>query len=109
MENILTREQLDTVRYYKSRWGLDITKNWFIFSTESDDKDFLEDVGYKFFVIIQPEKNWDQDPDCDSFLPKTIEDDLEIYSDCIFGYDGDLSESEFIEILNNSPFFTYQS
>jgi len=103
---VLTTKQLETVEYYKSNYDLDITKNWFMFDTQSDDQDFLAFTGYNFFVTIQPERGWDQDPSCEDFLPESIKD-LENYTDCVFGYSGDLSESEFIEVMNNSPFFNY--
>ena len=106
---ILTNDQLETVEYYKSKFNLDITKNWFIFDTQSDDPDFLDFTGFKFFVTIQPERGWDQDPFCEDFLPDSIESDLENYTECVFGYSGDFSETEFIEVMNNSPFFTYDN
>jgi hypothetical protein len=104
MNKILTKEQLETVEHIKKS-GIDITKNWFIFDTQSDE--FAESEDFKFWVTIQLEKGDDQDPMCEDFLPESIKNNLHNYAEVVFGYDGDLSEEEFINELDNSNFFTY--
>jgi hypothetical protein len=44
---------------------------------------------------------------CEDFLPTPIKNNLHDYAGVVFGYDGELSEEEFIEELNKSSFFTY--
>jgi hypothetical protein len=104
VNKILTKEQLETVEHIKKS-GIDITKNWFIFDTQSDE--FAESEDFKFWVTIQLEEGDDQDPMCEDFLPDTIKNNLHNYAEVVFGYDGDLSEEEFIKELNKSNFFTY--
>jgi hypothetical protein len=105
VNKILTKEQLETVEHIKNS-GIDITKNWFIFDTQSDE--FAESEDFKFWVTIQLEEGDDQDPMCEDFLPETIKNNLHNYAEVVFGYDGDLSEEEFINELDNSNFFTYK-
>jgi hypothetical protein len=102
---ILTKEQLETVEHIKKS-GIDITKNWFIFDTQSDE--FAESEDFKFWVTIQLEEGDDQDPMCEDFLPDNIKNNLHNYAEVVFGYDGDLSEEEFIKELDKSNFFTYK-
>jgi hypothetical protein len=104
MNKILTKDQLETVDYAK-KFGIDITKKWFLFSTQSDE--YAESEDFKFWVTIQLEEGDDQNPMCEDFLPDTIKDNLHNYAEVVFGYDGDLSEDEFIKELDKSDFFTY--
>jgi hypothetical protein len=105
VNKILTKEQLETVEQIKKS-GIDITKNWFIFDTQSDE--FAESEDFKFWVTIQLEEGDDQDPMCEEFLPESIKNNLHNYAEVVFGYDGDLSEEEFIKELDKSNFFTYK-
>jgi hypothetical protein len=105
VNKILTKDQLETVDHIKKS-GIDITKNWFLFSTQSDE--FAESEDFKFWVTIQLEEGDDQDPTCEDFLPDTIKNNLHNYAEVVFGYDGDLSEEEFIKELDKSNFFTYK-
>jgi hypothetical protein len=105
VNKILTKDQLETVDNIKKS-GIDITKNWFLFSTQSDE--FAESEDFKFWVTIQLEEGDDQDPMCEDFLPETIKNNLHNYAEVVFGYDGDLSEEEFIKELDKSNFFTYK-
>lgn len=105
VNKILTKEQLETVEHIKKS-GIDITKNWFIFDTQSDE--FAESEEFKFWVTIQLEEGDDQDPMCEDFLPDNIKNNLHNYAEVVFGYDGDLSEEEFIKELDKSNFFTYK-
>ena len=105
VNKILTKDQLETVEHIKKS-GIDITKNWFLFSTQSDE--FAESEDFKFWVTVQLEEGDDQDPMCEDFLPETIKNNLHNYAEVVFGYDGDLSEEEFIKELDKSNFFTYK-
>ena len=100
-----SKDQLETVEQIKNS-GIDITKNWFIFDTQSDE--FAESEDFKFWVTIQLEEGDDQDPMCEEFLPESIKTNLHNYAEVVFGYDGDLSEEEFIKELDKSNFFTYK-
>lgn len=104
MNKILTKSQLETVDDFKKS-GIDITKNWFIFDTQSDE--FAESEDFKFWVIIQLEEGDDQYPYCEDFLPGNIKGNLHNYAEVVFGYDGDMSEEEFIKELDKSPFFKH--
>ncbi len=103
MIKVLTSDQLVAVESIKNQYEIDVTKNWFIFSTQSDD--FADSDGFKFWVTIQLEEGDDQYPMCEDFLPDSIKNDLHSYAEVVFGYDGDMSEEEFIKELDKSPFF----
>ena len=101
---ILNTEQLEAVNYLKNNYNIDLTKEWFTFYIEEE---YAEDAGYEFFVCIQPEKGFDQDPCVDEFLPKSIENDLECLGEVSFGYNGSLSKEDFITKLEDTKFFIY--
>ncbi len=103
MNKVLTSGQLEAVESIKNQYEIDITKNWFLFSTQSDE--FAESEDFKFWVTIQLEEGDDQDPICEDFLPSNIKNNLHSYAEVVFGYDGDMSEEEFIKELDKSPFF----
>jgi hypothetical protein len=103
MNKVLTSDQLEAVKSIKNQYEIDITKNWFLFSTQSDE--FAESEDFKFWVTIQLEEGDDQDPICEDFLPSNIKNNLHSYAEVVFGYDGDMSEEEFIKELDKSPFF----
>ena len=103
MNKVLTSDQLEAVESIKNQYEIDITKNWFLFSTQSDE--FAESEDFKFWVTIQLEEGDDQDPICEDFLPSNIKNNLHSYAEVVFGYDGDMSEEEFIKELDKSPFF----
>ena len=103
MNKVLTNDQLEAVKSIKNQYEIDITKNWFLFSTQSDE--FAESEDFKFWVTIQLEEGDDQDPICEDFLPSNIKNNLHSYAEVVFGYDGDMSEEEFIKELDKSPFF----
>jgi hypothetical protein len=105
MNKVLTNDQFKAVEAIKNQCEIDITKNWFIFDTQSDE--FAEPDGFKFWVIIQLGEGDDLYPMCEDFLPTPIKNNLHDYAGVVFGYDGELSEEEFIEELNKSSFFTY--
>ena len=101
---ILNSEQLKAVNHLKNNYNIDLTKEWFTFYIEEE---YAEDAGYKFFVCIQPEIDFDQDPCVEEFLPKSIEEDLDCLGEVSFGYDGKLSKDKFIEELEATKFFNF--
>jgi hypothetical protein len=100
MSKILTAKQLEIVDYFNSKYGIDITKNWFTFSI---DNEYAEEEGYNFWVCIQPEEGFDCDPMAEYFLPKSIQ--LDNMAEVTYGYDGKLSKEDFIKELEQTGFF----